>query len=902
MTTRSDSHEGLTRLNVIQILTERLSQVTQPDARLNPFLEKLVEMIQEQWPDVSRTEIYLQDHDGSYRRWAGFGVPDDAPDTPPLDSPAARALIQGESLLDDAEPVRWAALLARGEDIIGVLEMDLAAGAEALPDYRTALLGLLPPLSLAVDYLQTIPLIRALSLNQPLTEARSPQEMVRVVAEYAGSGCSLVDLTLFEYDDEKISRARAIVLSMSGATEITDFSTDITDYPLRAALPELLQGKVLLIEDPYNTPRITPQHHAYFRAQGITRLAVLPLIVDGRLLGTLSVAGQRLMPNEMRGLQTLTNQIAVLVQNQALFQRTATALDEVHQLYRFGSAILNARDPASLIEAVYKQFSAPPDELSLETFHLDDEGHALAFTVQAAISAAGPGIGGTLIDVATYHLESFAQVLQAGTPILSNNVKTDAMFHSAVRLYFAGRHVQAVGVFPILVNGQLTNTITAAYTAPHIYTAPEIRLLHRLSEQIGLEVRTWELLQQTQEQAERLSRQVRLLESLYETSRQISANLTSPDILHTTCHSLADILALGYVAMVRFDQAPTSGVILAEYPARLGANTMFSLEGFAAYKHLQTYRTPVIIKQALTAADLLGPNLARLQGAGAQSVLLAPLIVQGDLIGMLVLATVGQVRQFSPEEINVAQTIATQVATGLRNAELFNEIQHRADQLERITILGRLVTSTFDRNEIMRRIIDVIPSLLPADQVSIALMSVDQRRMHITSLVGGAAPEEIDLPAEESSIAEVVQTQTPILVPDLQSSTYADHQRLAQQGLSALLIVPLIVGGRAMGTVNIGHRRARIYTPTDLTLLQQIGNQVAIALENARLFQVTQQRASYEESLGAITSRLQQQADLRDLLQQTMQDLGRVLGARRARVRFQVGPGPNGSKAPQVEE
>jgi GAF domain-containing protein len=86
-----------------------------------------------------------------------------------------------------------------------------------------------------------------------------------------------------------------------------------------------------------------------------------------------------------------------------------------------------------------------------------------------------------------------------------------------------------------------------------------------------------------------------------------------------------------------------------------------------------------------------------------------------------------------------------------------------------------------------------------------------------------------------------------------------------------------------------------MYTPTDLTLFQQIGNQIAIALENAHQFQTTQQRAQYEESLSQITSHLQQQADLRVMLQQTMQDLGQILGARRARVRLQITPSESGS-------
>jgi GAF domain-containing protein len=136
-----------------------------------------------------------------------------------------------------------------------------------------------------------------------------------------------------------------------------------------------------------------------------------------------------------------------------------------------------------------------------------------------------------------------------------------------------------------------------------------------------------------------------------------------------------------------------------------------------------------------------------------------------------------------------------------------------------------------------------------------------------------------------------------MLVPDLQGSMYTDHRRMRKQGLKSVLIVPLTVSGRAFGAVIAGHQRVHMYTPTDLALFQQIGNQIAIALENAHQFQATRQRASYDESLSEITSHLQQQVDLRVTLQQIMQDLGQVLGARRARVRLQVTPSePGGTK------
>ena len=347
-----------------------------------------------------------------------------------------------------------------------------------------------------------------------------------------------------------------------------------------------------------------------------------------------------------------------------------------------------------------------------------------------------------------------------------------------------------------------------------------------------------------------------------------------------TCQRLVETLAVEYVLVARSDPAGDS-MIVAEYPARLGTGKPLSLAGSEAYRQLLAQRRPIVFEPAQPPFQLLD----------LQTLVIVPLVVQDDFIGFMILGARQPGHTFSQDEFHAIQTVTAQLAISLRNAELFTEVQRRANQLDQIAAFGRLVTSTLDRNKILQHVAEVLPSLLPLNQLGVALLTAGQSRMHVMTLNRGAHPEEEDLAAAGSAIEEVVQTQNPILIADLQSSTYTDHRRMAKDGVRSALVTPLTISGRAFGAVYIGHQRVRMYTPTDLTLLQQIGNQIAIALENARQFQTTQQRAQYEETLSEITSHLQQQGDLRVMLQQTMLDLGRVLGARRARVRLQVALG-----------
>ncbi|RPJ02497.1 MAG: GAF domain-containing protein, partial [Chloroflexi bacterium] len=372
--------------------------------------------------------------------------------------------------------------------------------------------------------------------------------------------------------------------------------------------------------------------------------------------------------------------------------------------------------------------------------------------------------------------------------------------------------------------------------------------------------------------------------------------------LAAACEQLAGALSLDqvYVLVAHSDPGSSEGAVLGEFPALHQPGEVLPLEGFETYRRLETQREPVIVEPAESGEQVPGlpPHL---QSRQLHTLMLIPLLVQDDWIGFMMMGSAQAGGSFSEADRAAVQMVAAQVAASLRSADLMDEIQRRASQLDQVTAFGRLITSTLDRSRLLQHVAELIPGLLPTEQLQIALLAAGQSRMRVITLSKDAPPQEDDTAAAGSSIEEVVRTQNPMLVLDLQSSAYTDHRHTIGQGMRSVLVAPLSISGRAMGVVMVSHSRPHRYTPTDLTLLQQIAHQIAIALENARQYQVAQQRALYEEALSEITSDLQQQADLRVMLQQTMADLGKVLGAHRARVRLQVTP-PEAAQSARVKE
>jgi len=100
------------------------------------------------------------------------------------------------------------------------------------------------------------------------------------------------------------------------------------------------------------------------------------------------------------------------------------------------------------------------------------------------------------------------------------------------------------------------------------------------------------------------------------------------------------------------------------------------------------------------------------------------------------------------------------------------------------------------------------------------------------------------------------------------------------------MALPLISRDQVIGALTVQSTEVRAFSDEDITVLQTIADQVANAIENARLFEETQHLAQRERTISQITSKLRSALDLETILQTTVQELGQALGASEAIVRL----------------
>ncbi|MGH2605100.1 MAG: GAF domain-containing protein, partial [Anaerolineales bacterium] len=144
--------------------------------------------------------------------------------------------------------------------------------------------------------------------------------------------------------------------------------------------------------------------------------------------------------------------------------------------------------------------------------------------------------------------------------------------------------------------------------------------------------------------------------------------------------------------------------------------------------------------------------------------------------------------------------------------------------------------------------------------------------------VARAAASELD-DLTSLLLSRVHQSGKPELVADVASTPGG-----LALGSGSILGVPLRIGQRVIGMLRVQHDLPHAFAAEDVAVFETIADQLAVAVQNARLFEETLRRAEREQSVVEITGRIRGSADPESMLQTALREVRDALGARRARI------------------
>ncbi|MCB0192327.1 MAG: GAF domain-containing protein [Anaerolineae bacterium] len=349
------------------------------------------------------------------------------------------------------------------------------------------------------------------------------------------------------------------------------------------------------------------------------------------------------------------------------------------------------------------------------------------------------------------------------------------------------------------------------------------------------------------------------LTTLNKTSTVVASSLDTEQVINAILDEVRQLFNVRQCALLITDEKRNELRIQAS--RGLSQNYVSHLELTDTTKRFPAYRA-IASGQPVQVPNIdLDPNFVRLlplaQAEGYRSLLVIPLIAPHVPPAALTIYRDDE-HFFTDQEVNLAASFANHAAIALEHATLFSltdaQLQQRVQFLSALNAVGHTVSQSLDIDDVLNNAMDSVFEVMPADACWIHLQrqSEDFLRLRVQRGLPASLAEQMEQQAVypgQGLIGQVVESGDPMLLEDahLYQDQWPDDPILSYGNWQCLAAAPLLAKVDITGVLGIASQTESTFSETEVELLQAIGNQIAIAVVNARLYRRSREAAVFEE-------------------------------------------------------
>jgi GAF domain-containing protein/CheY-like chemotaxis protein len=646
----------------------------------------------------------------------------------------------------------------------------------------------------------------------------------------------------------------------------------------RSHVGEVIRTGRVIITDLTASRVLTPDVVERVRVGGYHTQLAIPIPVNGETWGVMALISKEartFQADELTLLEAVAHQVGQVVARASLLAESREKSRRLEALGRLAQTLTATLSPDEVfqrvVDAAIELFGSSAAQLWL----VDEGGQHVALHAVAGADASTGGfervrIGEGLIGT----------VVATREPLATADALTDPRTRNVEPTRAAG--VIGVGIVPLMIDQKVLGVLTIGMRERHQPTAEEMQLLGSLASHAANAINNAQLYREATRQAQRMS-------ALADLGRLLSETLDLDLVAQRITDSVRRLLGAHSSSLYRIDpdtEALVAFVVTGEDGVAIPRDTVFP-RGHALVGVVVRERAPVATENLLADPRFVFSDEARaaIERAGHRSVLAVPLRIGERVIGALGLGDrVG--RRFDDDEIRLAEAFADQAALALENARLYTESTRRRLEAEELARLAQSLTESLDPRAVGRRIVDSVLVLFQARSSVLRLLRADGSLVTLAGggrfrdvsqivpvLPSGVGPSGIAI-AEGRAVASVDVFNDPVIV--LSDDVAAAMRRT---GAGAVLAVPLRAKGRIIGTLALGDVAGRVFSAGEVGLLQAFGDQAALALENAQLYEENRRQVEELSVLLELSRAVTGQLDRTTLLEAIRVQAGRILDA-----------------------
>jgi GAF domain-containing protein/DNA-binding response OmpR family regulator len=482
---------------------------------------------------------------------------------------------------------------------------------------------------------------------------------------------------------------------------------------------------------------------------------------------------------------------------------------------------------------------------------------------------------------------SFEHFLKDPQPLMGNTVEIMERF-GGTTLPGTDTSKSLISV-PIISSDRVIGSLQMEdFKRENAYGASELRLLTTIAASLGTALENARLFDEAQRLLKETEQRNSELAIINSVQQGIASKLETQAIYELVGEKLHEVFGNSDVTVGIYD--PETDMAYAAYGLEHGERihvAPFKVDGKGFTGSMVRQPRTIVVNENMEQA-MRDYGSYVIEGTSlSKSFVNVPLVSGGALRGILELQNMHREHAFSDSDVRLLETIASSVSVALENARLFDETQRllketeqRAAELALINSVQQGLASKLDIQAIIDLVGDKIRDVFDTQTTYIALHDKMSGTFHIPYYLhrGQRMVVEGNHPGDKGPTGHIIQTQKTLLfnedadqsTRELGATNVADDDKP-----QSWLGVPMIAGDDVVGVIslqNIEHENA--YSESDVSLLTTIASSLAVALQNAQLFEETnrllnetEQRAGELAAISKVSQALVAETELDNLIQ-----------------------------------
>jgi two-component system NtrC family sensor kinase len=634
---------------------------------------------------------------------------------------------------------------------------------------------------------------------------------------------------------------------------------EVDNIPVIAEV--IRKGKTVVLDE--RSRRLLPRK--WTEPFDIASVLVVPLATREEIIGLMALdyakEGLHFTTEQVDLATTIGSQVAMGIENARLYARQRQRALQLTVINQVGWRATSSLDLDTLLQQTAVSVQEGFDYRFVSILLVDQDAGEVVLRASATLS------GHTPVPTYSQSIEDglIGWVVREQKAVVVNDVSQDPRYYEG---FPDAPFTQAELVVPITMGDQAIAVLDIQSAEVNAFDHTDLMSMQAIADHLAVAMRNARLYNEISRHSSDLEATNRQLVALQETSASLARTLDLQEVLQRVVDGV--VKGLGYSVAAIGVVDPEEMLVENLVVAGISPHLLRETERIAATE-VASVQLPVEPVHGLAARalaereilvtdslhDLFAPIIP--QGScdtvqellGVKSIVVVPLALEDRPLGILCATT--ERTHLTQEEPTSLRAFASQATLAIENAQLYERTKARLDELSTLHQVSVAATSTTEVSEILDRIVGVLQQTLGFPYLALMLLDEQAQRLKVTASAGDSPEvmERVQPRLDEGITGWVASTGEPQNVPDVS----ADPRYVAAiESVRSEVCVPLAVGNKVIGVLNVESDQPAAFSDETVRFLSTLAGQVAVIIENARLFQkVARNESDWADTFNAIT-------------------------------------------------